>query len=142
MRSGMPVNVTTGADNALSSTPNQRPNVNGNPVLSYDRPRAEKILAWFDRSVFSAPAPGTYGNVGRNALIGPSESTTNLAVFKNFRIPGREGQRLQFRSEFFNVFNSVNLSNPNASLSSGVQMGRITSSGSARVIQFALKFLF
>jgi len=75
-------------------------------------------------------------------LIGPPEATTNLAVFKNFRIPGREGQRVQFRSEFFNILNSVNLSNPNASLSSGMQMGRITSSGSARIIQFALKCLF
>src|SRR5207249_71845 len=129
-------------DNALSGTSNQRPNVNGNPILSGDRSRTDKIQAWFDRTLFSAPSPGSYGNVGRNALIGPPEALTNLAVFKNFRIPGMEGQRLQFRSEFFNIFNSVNLSNPNASLSSGVQMGRITSSGSARVIQFALKFLF
>ena len=142
MRSGTPVNVVTGADNALSGTSNQRPNVNGNPLLSSDRPRAARIQAWFDRTVFSAPAAGTYGNAGRNALIGPSEATTNLAVFKNFRIPGREGLRLQFRSEFFNLLNSVNLSNPNATVSSGAQMGRITSSGSARVIQFALKFLF
>jgi outer membrane receptor protein involved in Fe transport len=142
MRSGTPINVTTGADNALSGTSNQRPHVNGNAILSADRSRAAKIQAWFDRTLFSAPSAGSYGNVGRNALIGPPEATTNLAVFKNFRIPGREGQRVQFRSEFFNIFNSVNLSNPNASLSSGAQMGRITSSGSARVIQFALKFLF
>ena len=74
--------------------------------------------------------------------MGPAAATTNLAVFKSFRIPGREGLRLQFRSEFFNLLNSVNLSNPNASLASGAQMGRITSSDSARVIQFALKFLF
>jgi len=142
LRSGTPVNIVTGADNALSGTPNQRPNVNGNPVLSKDRPRSALIQAWYDRTVFSAPAPGTYGNVGRNALIGPSSATTNLAIFKSFHIPGREAFRLQFRSEFFNIFNSVNLSNPNNSLASGVQMGRITSSDSARVIQFALKFLF
>jgi hypothetical protein len=50
--------------------------------------------------------------------------------------------RLQFRSEFFNLFNTVNLSNPNATLSSGVNMGRITSAADARVIQFALKVVF
>src|SRR5581483_2726363 len=103
LRSGTPVNIVTGADNALSGTPNQRPNVNGNPVLSKDRPRSALIQAWYDRTVFSAPAPGTYGNVGRNALIGPSSATTNLAIFKSFHIPGREAFRLQFRSEFFNI---------------------------------------
>ena len=142
LRSGTPINLLTGADNALSGTPNQRPNVSGNPVLSSDRPRAAQILAWFDRTVFAAPAAGAYGNVGRNALIGPAAATTNLAVFKAFRIPGREGLRLQFRSEFFNLFNSVNLGNPNATVSSGATMGRITSAADARVIQFALKFLF
>jgi outer membrane receptor protein involved in Fe transport len=142
LRSGTTINVVTGADNALSGTPNQRPNVSGNPILSSDRPKAARILAWFDRTVFTAPATGAYGDVGRNALMGPSAATTNLAVFKTFRIPGREALRLQFRSEFFNVFNTANLNNPNASLSSGAQMGRITASDSGRVIQFALKFLF
>ena len=51
--------------------------------------------------------------------------------------------RLQFRAEFFNIFNQVNLSNPNATLSAGANMGRITSTSSeARVIQFALKVIF
>jgi hypothetical protein len=141
-RSGTTVNVVTGADNALSGTPNQRPNVNGNPVLSTDRDKGAKILAWFDRTVFSAPPAGTYGNVGRNALLGPSSAITNFALFKNIPINLREGMRLQFRSEFFNLFNAVNLGNPNASLSAGAQMGRITSADAARVIQFALKFRF
>src|SRR5205814_9771794 len=101
LRSGSTINVTTGADNALSGTSNQRPNVNGNPILSGDRTRAAQIQAWFDRTLFSVPTAGTYGNVGRNALIGPAEAVTNLALFKGFRIPGREGLRLQFRSEFF-----------------------------------------
>ncbi|HEU0139945.1 MAG TPA: hypothetical protein VFQ79_09555, partial [Bryobacteraceae bacterium] len=59
-----------------------------------------------------------------------------------FAVPGRERMRVQFRSEFFNLLNWVNLGNPNATLTSGTRMGRITSAGSGRVIQFALKFLF
>ena len=55
-------------------------------------------------------------------------------------MPLREGAQVQFRSEFFNVLNRVNLGNPNVTLGSG--MGRITSAGSARVLQFALKLLF
>jgi len=52
----------------------------------------------------------------------------------------REGMKIQFRSEFFNVLNRVNLGNPNVTL--GSKMGQITSAGSARVLQFALKVLF
>jgi hypothetical protein len=141
-RSGLPVNSTLGTDVALSGTPSQRPNVSGDPTLSSDRPRASQIQAWFNRTVFSAPPAGTYGDTGRNALLGPPSRAANLGLFKHFAIPGREGMGLEFRSEFFNAFNKVNLSNPNASLSAGAQMGRITSSGSARIIQFALKLRY
>lgn len=141
-RRGMPVNVSSGGDGALSGTPNQRPDVVGNPVLSGDRPRAQKILAWFDRAAFAQPAAGAYGNAGRNVVLGPPAATANLGFFKSFHLPGREGLRLQFRSEFFNLFNSVNLGTPNNNLRSGATMGRITSADDARLIQFALKLLF
>jgi hypothetical protein len=114
----------------------------GTPVLSSDRPRGERILTWFDRTAFVSPDAGTYGNVGRNALLGPNFASTNAAVFKYFRLPMHEGLRLQFRSEFFNLLNSVNLGNPNTNIRSGLNTGRITSAGEARVIQFALKVLF
>jgi len=140
LRSGTPINVVTGADNALSGTNNQRPDVVGNPHLPEGRTKAAEILAWFDRTAFAAPAPGNYGDAGRNALTGPSAATANLAVLKNFPIPGKEGLLLQFRSEFFNVLNAVNLSNPNGTL--GTNMGRITSAAEARVIQFAVKVRF
>ncbi len=80
--------------------------------------------------------------MGRNALLGPASASANAGIFKQFSLPGREGLRLQFRSEFFNVFNSVNLGNPNNSVGAGANMGRITSADDARVIQFALKLLF
>jgi outer membrane receptor protein involved in Fe transport len=142
MRTGVPVNITSGADIALSGTPSQRPNVVGSPKLPGDRSRNDKILAWFDRNAFAQPLVGTLGNAGRNVLLGPPSVNTNLGVFKNFTLPGREGLRLQFRSEFFNVFNSVNLGNPTAALNAGTRMGRITSAADGRVIQFALKALF
>ena len=140
LQSGTPINVLTGADNALSGNPNQRPNVIGNPVLPGGRSTAAEIAEWFNPAAFAVPAAGTYGNAGRNALIGPGAKVANLALIKNFGVPFREGMRLQFRSEFFNLFNTVNFSNPNATL--GASMGRITSTSGARVIQFALKLLF
>ena len=141
-RSGRPLNMLTGADTALSGTNNQRPNVIGVHSLPDDRSRGDKILAWFNRAAFANPAAGAYGNVGRNALIGPGATSTNLGLFKNFAIPGREGLRLQFRSEFFNVMNGVNLGSPNTSVNAGARLGLITSASGSRVIQFALKVLF
>ena len=140
MRSGLPVNVVTGSDIALTGTPNQRPNVSGNPKLPSDRTREAKILAWFDRAPFTQPAAGAFGNLGRNALVGPNSAVTNFGLLKNFVLPGREGLRLQFRSEFFNVFNSVNLGSPNGTF--GGTLGRITSAGDPRIIQFALKVIY
>jgi outer membrane receptor protein involved in Fe transport len=142
LRSGLPINILAGADVALSGTSNQRPNLIKDPELPDDRSRGEKILAWFDRTAFARPDNGTFGNLGRNALIGPSYSATNLGLFKNIDLPGREGMRLQFRSEFFNLFNNVNLGNPNVNLTAGTNMGQITSAREARVIQFALKLYF
>ena len=141
-RTGLPLNIVSGRDVALSGTNNQRPDVIGDHRLPDDRPRGEKILSWFNRNAFAFPANGTYGNVGRNALTAPGNSTTNLGLFRNIPLPGREGLNLQFRSEFFNVLNQVNLGNPNTQLTAGNNMGRITSAGEARVMQFALKVLF
>lgn len=141
-RTGLPVNIVSGRDNALTGTTPQRPNVNGNPVLSQDRPRAALIQDWFDRSVFSQPANGQQGNVGRNSLIGPGAASTNLGLFRTFALPWRESMRLQFRSEFFNVANQVSLNNPNNTLTANQNMGRITSAAGARVVQLALKLQF
>jgi hypothetical protein len=75
-------------------------------------------------------------------MWGPSYASTSLGLFKNFDLSGREGLRLQFRPEAFNVFNSVNLNSPNATLRSGQNFGRITGAGEARVIQLAVKGVF
>ena len=109
-----------------------RPNVTGGIQMlgSVDR--------WFDTAAF-IPVMG-FGNLGRNVVIGPGFNNFDFSTMKNMGIG--EKTRVQFRAEFFNLFNTANLSNPNASLASGAQMGRITSADAGRVIQFALKFLF
>ena len=99
----------------------------------------------FDGSTF------TYGNFGRNVLFGPGLYNVDFSVFKNFRI--RERASVQFRAEFFNLFNTPAFSNPMRpsrpptprQLSSHEQhtFGNITSTKhDNRQIQFALKFLF
>ena len=139
-RTGLPLNAVTGADNALSGTGNQRPNVVGDWRLPDDRSPSAKIAQWFNPAAFAAPATGTFGNAGRDIIIAPGQSNVNVGLFKNIGLPFREGMKVQVRSEFFNVMNHVNLGNPNVTL--GSKMGQITSAGSPRVLQFALKVLF
>jgi len=68
---------------------------------------------WFDPSAFVLPAAGTFGNVGRNELIGPDLRTVDLAISREFatRKPGPRS-RLDFRVEIFNVFNRANFGPP------------------------------
>lgn len=129
----------SGVDNSRSAVNLDRADLVGNPFLDTSRPRGELIDRYFNTSAFTVNAVGTFGNSGRNIIRGPGDATVDAGVSKNFII--REGMRLQFRSEFFNLFNRVNLGNPNTN-ASAVQFGRITGAGSPRVIQFALKFMF
>ncbi len=134
--SGAPFMIVTGLDASLTAVGNDRPNLVDNPFLSSDRPRAEKILAWFNQNAFQANTPGRYGNFGRNVLTGPPFINTDFGVFRNIKFSER--RRLQFRAEFFNLFNQVNFGNPVGSRIS-TAFGRITSAASPRLIQFGLK---
>ena len=86
---------------------------------------------------------GTFGNTGKGSYYGPNLQTWDMGLFKNFRM-GTD-MNVQFRAEFFNVFNQVNFDIPNTNRSGG-NFGVITrtdpSFGDPRIIQFGLKFTF
>ncbi len=139
-RSGRPLDIRNGSDVALSGTPNQRPNVNGDPVLPMGRARKDEIAQWFNGSLFTLPAAGTFGSLGRNAVLGPPTSDTSLSLNKYFRIPAREGMKLQFRSEFFHALNHPTLGSVQTSM--GSNLGKVTGFGGNRVIQLAMKAIW
>ena len=142
-QSGFPFTVTSGIDNSLTGVGSDRADVvgSGSAQLSYSRPHGAEILQWFDTSKFTKNAVGTFGSVGRNTLRGPRFFNTDFGLMKGATI--RERMRLQFRAEFFNLFNNVNFTLPNATISSA-QVGQITSviADSERIIQFGLKLSF
>jgi hypothetical protein len=142
-RTGIPFTVVSGVDSNRDGIATDRPNVTGIPILPGGRSRQQKIAMFFNTSAFSQlPAGVPYGNAPRNINIGPGFMNTDLSVFKNFSL-WRES-RLQFRSEFFNLFNNVNLANPNGTMTSP-SYGKISAlyaNYSPRVIQFALKLSF
>jgi hypothetical protein len=102
---------------------------------------------YFNPQAFATPASGTYGNVGRDTLIGPGIAELDFSAHK--RIALSERVTLQFRAEFFNVLNRANLGTPNAvvfsSATSGISptAGVITSTATAsRQVQFGLKLIW
>jgi len=113
---------------------NDRPDVVGNPSLSNPTP-----ARWFNTGAFAVPAFGSFGDAGRNILEGPGLQTFNISLVKNFFV--QENLNLQFRSEFFNLFNRTNFDLPDNFVGSPT-FGRILSAKNSRRIQFGLKLLF
>jgi hypothetical protein len=137
--SGLTLSPISGIDNSLSGTGSDRPDLVGDTSMPGGRTRAEQINKWFNTAAFVLNREGTFGNAGRNILRGPGLWNFDWGLFK--QIPVVEGHNLQFRAEFFNLFNHTTLGLPNNNLQSAA-FGRITGAGSPRIIQFALKYVF
>jgi hypothetical protein len=150
IQSGLPFNVTyAGAGSDRDTGPN-RPNLIGDP--DGEQTQAQ----WFNAtpigssgSAFSQPAPGTFGDLPRNELRGPGYFRTDASLFKHFNIGGT--RQLELRFEFVNLFNTVNLGNPDSEIgtpgNARPNAGRITSTANGnadpmRNIQFGVKFIF
>jgi hypothetical protein len=82
---------------------------------------------------------GQFGNVGRNALYGPGQINFDMALTRRFAVSER--WKLDLRADFFNIMNHANWNAPGANITSGT-FGEITSFGSPRLIQMALKLYF
>lgn len=102
---------------------------------------------WFNPQAFLAPVTGTFGNVRRDSLVGPGLTNVDFSAVKKTHLS--EGVSLEFRAEFFNLFNHSNFLTPNpvvySSSGSGISptAGVITAtSTSSRQIQFGAKIQF
>jgi hypothetical protein len=141
--SGAPFSVTSGLDNSLTALGNDRPNWTGvSPYIRGVRPSPTTTLnqATLDITQFSENPLGTYGNLGRNAFVGPKTFTFDSALSRAF--PLHERLALTLRLEAFNAFNHPVFGNPGANLNSPGGFGRITSASSPRIFQGAVKLTF
>ncbi len=139
-RSGFPFSVSSGADNSFSGVGQDRADYIGGPAsLGSGRPHGQMIARYFNTSAFVPNALGTFGNAGKNILRGPRFFSTDVGLLKNNKVTERVS--IQFRAEFFNIFNKVNFNGPNANASSA-SFGQITSAGDPRILQLALKLQF
>jgi hypothetical protein len=107
---------------------------------------------WFDPAAFVLPEPGTFGNVGRNELLGPDLKTVDLAVSRKFGTQAlRSDSRIEFRLEVFNLLNRANFGPPSLIAFSGTaaqevplaSFGQIRATvTSARQIQLGVRWMF
>ena len=88
---------------------------------------------------FVSTSLARFGSLGRNVFHGPGDIIFDFTMMKRTRVG--ENKVIEFRSEFFNIFNHANFGNPNGSIGSA-NFGRITTTRDPRLIQFALKFHF
>ncbi len=130
IESGTPFSVgVSGSTHGLAGRPDQVAGV------LYPKTEAE----WFTPTSFAQAPAGFYGNLGRNTLQGPGMEEWDMTFNKNFRIGERANASLQFG--FFNIFNHVNLNNPNATVGSP-NIGTITGDLAPRVVQMGIDISF
>jgi hypothetical protein len=143
IQTGTPFNVTSGQDRSLTAIGGDTADyIVGQPTtLDTGRSRSQVIQEYFNTAAFTLAAPGTFGTTGRNTMIGPGIFNFDFAIFKNFPLSERLG-RIQFRNEYFNIFNNVNLSNPDSSVNDGASFGQIFGARDPRYVQFGLKWIF
>ena len=145
LQSGYPFTPMLLTDNSNTGTSllgifaGDRPNLLGDPTLDSPDPSG-----WFNTDAFAVPTFGSFGNAGRNILTGPGFRNVDFSLLKSTALG--ETLDLQFRAEFFNLFNHPNFDLPDPFVGS-TNFGRISSarsglSGDARQIQFALKLIF
>jgi hypothetical protein len=84
----------------------------------------EDGLLFLNPAAFSIPLPGTFGNLERNSIHGPSTKQVDLVIAKRLSLAGT--RNLELRAEVFNVFNTVNYSNPVGSLPSVIPSNATT----------------
>jgi Carboxypeptidase regulatory-like domain len=139
-----------GQDISLTGVGNDRPNQVGDPFqagtvaanASCSAPSQVRTLQnWFNPCAYEKQAPLTFGNTGRNTLLGPGAWNLDMSLSRSF--PLTERFNLHFRAEAFNIFNHPQFGNPGTSLSSTSSLGRITSTvNNNRILQVALRLTF
>jgi hypothetical protein len=146
-QTGSPLTATMSGNFSNSGGQTDRPDVIGNPNSNAPNTPQE----WFNTAAFiatraAANQPGatySFGNEGRNVIIGPGLVNVDLSIVRNFLI--RERIRIQFRGELFDALNHPNFGNPNV-IANTPQFGTITATNTNgagnRTIQVALKLNF
>jgi hypothetical protein len=157
--SGRPFTISTSTNRSGSTYGNDRPNVIGNPNSG-----PKTVAQWFNTAAFTANAVGTFGNAGRNIVVGPHYNDTDFSIQRMFDVTER--YKITFRAEAFDIFNNVNFLNPlgtgtgqyipagfvtpttanpnpvQSYANTNSSFGSLTAANDPRSLQFSMKLLF
>ncbi len=143
MHSGFPVAIYEGTDWSETGSRGERPNCGQQQVFGRQRSvsgGAFQGYQWLSPNGFSEPAPLTFGNCpAQGPVTGAGYTDTDIGLLKNFHIT--ESKYVQFRGDFLNAFNNVQLGHFNNNFPSNT-FGLVNTSQPARNIQFAFKFYY
>jgi len=139
--SGLPINLIYSPTQqfSVSSAPNYRPNISGDPVT----PEGQRTTVnYLNRATVSVPTDPSHpwGNAGRNIARGYPMYQLDIGLHKEFRL-WSESSKLQVRAEAFNLLNQTNFMAPDSNISNST-FGSITTTFPARQLQFAMKVIF
>jgi len=121
------------------STPTQGLAGRADVVAGQSQSGPKTVNEWFNTNAYTAPPVGYYGNIGVNTVTGPGMNAWNMGFFKNFGI--HEDWKVQFRGEFFNIWNRANF-NSVATTEGAGGFGQVNGAWDPRIVQLALKLLF
>ena len=145
LETGLPLNVNlTGAAQNFNGTVggNNRPNLTS--TISYPHTAVAGVnqgIQYFDPTAFTAPAAGTFGTLGHNALRGPGRDNWNMSLFKTFTLSESRGSRFELRFESFNTWNHTQFNGVDTGLGDS-RFGRFTSAFDPRILQLGGKIYF
>ena len=135
LRSGSPLTPVTTGNLSLTGLNNQRTVTIGDPGL--DNPTETQ---WFNTAAFGPNTPGSWGNTPKGFLRGPGFWNVDFALSRN--LATGTAKHVELRWEVFNLFNNVELGNPNVTFGNP-NFGKITSTiGGPLIMQFAAKYVF
>lgn len=134
-QTGNPFTVVMAHNTSYSQAGDQYPNVVGNPRLANPSPSE-----WFNVNAFAAPAPGTFGDSGRNSLYGPGLLNVNFSLSKTLQL--RDGVSMQISADATNVINHPSFGLPDSAIGPGhdAQIRSVTVGG--RALQLVGKIRF
>jgi hypothetical protein len=160
---GDPLTIVAGTDQSKTNLGGDRADFIGTPGQKGQvAPSSQRTpctttspcVPWLNNSLFAKPAVGTFGNAGKGTFPGPSNWQLDMGLIKNFYpMTSHENFSVQFRGEFFNLFNHPQLADPDANLSHaafgsirqtvGTAAGQnLGTAADSRIIQLALKVFF
>jgi hypothetical protein len=141
--SGFPVFLITSTSNSGVNLTNNGNNFNRPDQICNAKASNPTLGKWFNTQCFVDAPTGELGNAPRAPVYGPDFVNTDFSLIKQFVLPYRDGMRVDFRAEFFNLFNHPQFGLPGNDADSATNFGVITNTvNNPRLIQFGLKLVF